>query len=530
MSDVGQLLAGRYRLQRRIGSGGMGVVWHAVDERLQRPVAVKQLLLQPGLDTAAADAARQRTMREARIAGRLQHPNVVSVYDVTEHDGLPVLVMEYVPSRSLAELLAERGTMAPQVAAGIGAQAAAALAAAHAAGVVHRDIKPGNVLIGEDDVAKITDFGISHATGDVSVTRTGLLTGTPAYLAPEVATGKPPTPGSDVFSLAATLYEAIEGRTPFGDAGGNSLALLHKVAAGQVVPPRQAGPLTPVLTRMLHADPEQRLAPDQAEAAMRAISAGAPLPTGIQGPAAGTPPIRGVAAVGSPSGGGPGQTRVDMRPSGPWSDAGTDPRGGPPAEHGSRRPFYIVAACAAAVLLTVAVVAAALGNDGTPDQGKQHSGGHSAPAALERAVSDYYALLPQHPDNAWTHLGPRLHRQDRSEYDGYWSQVSRLSVTDSPHASGADTVQVGVELHMRDGATLRQSHRLRLVTTDGRPLIDADTMLQNERVEPSPSAHEHPHPAGKGKKDEGPKDEQPKDDGHGKKPKGDEKGPADKKH
>src|SRR4051812_5613053 len=194
----------------------MGVVWQARDERLERLVAIKQLVLQPGLSEQETDEARRRAMREARIAARLQHPNAITVFDVAENDGEPCLVMEFLPSRSLSSVLAERGTLSPEEAAKICAQVASALTAAHAAGIVHRDVKPANILLTENGTAKITDFGISRAVGDVTVTQTGISAGTPAYLAPEVARGHDPSPAADVFSLGATLFNAVEGRPPFG--------------------------------------------------------------------------------------------------------------------------------------------------------------------------------------------------------------------------------------------------------------------------------------------------------------------------
>ncbi len=235
----------------------MGVVWRAMDERLQRLVAVKQLLVQPNLSPRANDEARARALREARIAARLHHPNAIVIYDVAEHDGEPCLVMEYLPSRSLAAVLGERGCLPVPEVASIGRQIASALAAAHAAQIVHRDVKPGNILITDDGTAKITDFGVSRAAGDVTVTQTGMMAGTPAYLAPEVARGQVPTPASDVFSLGATLYASVEGRGPFGDTD-NPLALLHAVAGGKVQPPWQAGALSAVLMGLLATDPAQR--------------------------------------------------------------------------------------------------------------------------------------------------------------------------------------------------------------------------------------------------------------------------------
>lgn len=250
-------MAGRYRVVRRLGGGAMGVVWECVDEVLDRTVAVKQLLLPPGLDEAEAAEARARAMREGRIAARLQHQHAIAVYDVATDEGQPVLVMEYLASRSLATVLAEHGPLPPREVARIGAQVASALAAAHAAGVVHRDVKPGNVLLGDDGTVKITDFGISRAQDDAQVTKTGMLTGTPAFLSPDVAMGEEPTPASDVFSLGSTLYTAVEGKPPFG-LNDNALAMLHVVASGRIDPPVEAGPLTRPLLLMLRTRVEDR--------------------------------------------------------------------------------------------------------------------------------------------------------------------------------------------------------------------------------------------------------------------------------
>ena len=247
MTAPGRLVAGRYRLQSQIGGGGMGTVWLARDELLGRQVAIKQVLSPPGADEAQIDEQRQRALREGRIAARLSHPHAISVYDVALEGGQPWLVMEYLPSRSLAAVLTEDGVLSTGVVAQVGAQVADALAATHAAGIVHRDVKPANILIGEggrvEGLVKITDFGISHASGDVTLTQTGQITGTPAYLAPEVAQGREMTEASDVFSLGATLYTCIEGQPPFG-MEDNALGMLHRVAGGEIMPPRRAGSLT----------------------------------------------------------------------------------------------------------------------------------------------------------------------------------------------------------------------------------------------------------------------------------------------
>ena len=205
----------------------MGVVWEAWDERLERAVAVKQLHALPGVPEAEAELAKDRAMREARITARLHHPHAVPVFDAVEHDGQPCLIMQLLPSTPLSAVLRDDGPLPLGQVARIGAEIAAALTAAHTLGIVHRDVKPGNILITPDGKAHISDFGISHAMGDATLTRTGMIHGTPAYLAPEVARGEDASFPADVFSLGSTLYAALEGSPPFGSEG-NSIALLHK--------------------------------------------------------------------------------------------------------------------------------------------------------------------------------------------------------------------------------------------------------------------------------------------------------------
>ncbi|MGJ7905419.1 serine/threonine-protein kinase [Actinopolyspora sp. H202] len=332
MSAEGRLIAGRYRLHESIGSGAMGVVWRAVDERLQRTVAVKQLLLQQGHTEAETKEARERSMREGRIAARLQHQNAIAVFDVAEEDGQPVLVMEYLPSESLASRISERGLLSPVEVAGIGAQVAAALAAAHLAGIVHRDLKPGNILLGGDGTAKITDFGISRAVGDVAVTKSGILAGTPAYLSPEVALGRDPAPASDVFSLGSTLYAAIEGHPPFG-VDDNAISLLHRVSRGQVDHPRNAGPMTPALLELLRADPVERPTMAQARDILQAVRDGRPLPGGVGAQQQGQGPV---APAGQVSQGSPAAPAAPAAPSVPARPPNQGvPPGGTPAAAGA---------------------------------------------------------------------------------------------------------------------------------------------------------------------------------------------------
>jgi serine/threonine protein kinase len=277
VTEKGDLIADRYRLVDQIGHGAMGVVWQAHDERLDRAVAVKLLSFGAALSGAAGEQADQRVMREAQIAAKLQHPNAITVHDVIEHDGRPCLVLEYLPSQTLSAVLAERGALPADEVARIGSQVAAALAAAHEAGIVHRDVKPDNVLIAPDGTVKITDFGISRSIDDASMTGNGIIPGTPAYLAPEVAGGGKPGFPSDVFSLGATLYAATEGVPPFG-LDENTIALLLRVASGEIAPPRQSGTLISILLWLLRSDPDERPTMSQAQ---HHLATGEP-PPGLQ--------------------------------------------------------------------------------------------------------------------------------------------------------------------------------------------------------------------------------------------------------
>ncbi|MEV4317333.1 protein kinase [Actinocrispum sp. NPDC049592] len=264
MTGKGDLIGGRYRLVGRIGRGAMGVVWQARDERLDRIVAVKLLSFEAVFNGSDGGDLEQRVMREAQLAAKLQHPNAIAIHDVVEHEDHPCLVMEYLPSQSLSEVIAERGALPSDEVARIGAQVAAALAAAHDAGIVHRDVKPDNVLLAPDGTVKITDFGISKAIGDASVTKTGIIAGTPAYLAPEVAAGGTAGFPSDVFSLGSTLYAATEGVPPFG-MDENTIAMLLKVSKGDANPPRRSGSLGPLLMWLLRSDPSERPTMRQAQ-------------------------------------------------------------------------------------------------------------------------------------------------------------------------------------------------------------------------------------------------------------------------
>jgi len=248
-----QLIAGRYRVLRAIGRGGMGTVWLCRDQVLGREVAVKQIGALPGESATET----KRAMREARSAAALNHPNAVAVYDVVDHDSRPWLVMEYVQGQTLADEISRDGHLSPQRVADIGAQLAGALARAHERRIVHRDIKPGNVLIDKAGRPKISDFGIARGHGDEQLTQVGFITGTPGYLSPELARGGDPHPASDVWALGATLYTAVEGQPPY-EPRSNPIALLRAIATERPRPMTHAGVLAPAIDAMMYEDPARR--------------------------------------------------------------------------------------------------------------------------------------------------------------------------------------------------------------------------------------------------------------------------------
>ncbi|MFE9450879.1 serine/threonine-protein kinase [Streptomyces sp. NPDC006739] len=268
MSDEGRLVAGRYRLTERIGRGGMGTVWRAEDEVLARVVALKQLHAQPHLSDEELATRYERTRREARSAARVVHPNVIVVHDVVEDAGRPCIVMEYVPAGTLADLVKGGGSVPPREAARIGLGMVAALRAAHAAGVLHRDVKPGNVLLGADGRVVLTDFGIALTAGTSTLTRTGEMVGSIDYMAPERMRGQAPGPASDLWSLGATLYEALEGRPPF--RRDTAMETAYSVVTDAPAPMRQAGPLAALVEALLSKDPEQRPSAERTEQELRA--------------------------------------------------------------------------------------------------------------------------------------------------------------------------------------------------------------------------------------------------------------------
>jgi eukaryotic-like serine/threonine-protein kinase len=275
LADAGRVIAGRYRLQAPIGRGAMGVVWRARDQLLDRDVAVKEVHIADTLTDDERAHAYQRTLREAKTAARLNHPAVVTVYDVAEDEGRPWIVMQLISAQSLDQVLASSGPLSPRRAAEVGRQLLSALSVAHAAGVMHRDVKPSNVLLGHDDRAVLTDFGIATFQGDPKLTQTGMVMGSPGFTAPERIRGEDASPASDLWSLGATLFAAVEGHGPFEKRGG-ALTTMSAIINEDAPEATAAGALGPVIAALLRREPGDR--PDAGNAA-RMITSVLPLLT-----------------------------------------------------------------------------------------------------------------------------------------------------------------------------------------------------------------------------------------------------------
>ena len=303
---TGRVIAGRYNLQHPIGRGAMGVVWRARDQLLDRDVAVKEVVISAMIGEDEKRNAYQRTLREARTAARLSHRGVVAVYDVAEEDGRPWIVMELVPSRSLDAVLTVEGRLSAARTCRIGQQLLSALAAAHTAGVLHRDVKPSNVLIATDRIgdswderAVLTDFGIAQFEGDPRLTQTGMVMGSPGFTAPERIRGGDATSGSDLWSLGATLYAAVEGRGPYEQRGGAITTMSAIINEDAPVAPH-AAELAPLIGALLRRDPSAR---PSAAAAARMFAQVLPRLTdaAAEKPAAAHPPTALASYVPSPA-------------------------------------------------------------------------------------------------------------------------------------------------------------------------------------------------------------------------------------
>ncbi len=353
-----RVIAGRYRLEEKLGRGGMGVVWRATDQLLGRGVAVKELPYDDTLSAAEARRQRDRTLREARAVAQLSHPHIIVVHDVVEDDERTYIVMELVEGGTLADRLAGQGPVDAAEAARIGVDLLGALRAAHASGVLHRDLKPDNVLLesGTDRVV-LTDFGIAQVQGAPTLTENGSFVGSPEYTAPERMSGVRTGPESDLWSLGALLCTALSGESPFhrDSLGG----VLHAVVVGDIRPPAEAGPLLPVVHGLLERDPDRRLDADRAERMLRAF-----LTTGRTPPA---PPPGYAPVLRVVPGGRPPDTAGPPPP-----PTAAVPGGGPREEPFLRQPTrrVLVAAVLVAAMAGAGVSAAALlRGDGDGDGG-----------------------------------------------------------------------------------------------------------------------------------------------------------------
>ncbi|MFE5143798.1 serine/threonine-protein kinase [Streptomyces fagopyri] len=333
----GLLLAGRYRLVESIGSGGMGRVWRAHDEVLHRAVAVKELTAALYVTESDRAVLLARTHAEARAAARINHSAVVTVHDVLDHDSRPWIVMELVEGNSLADAVNEQGRIESAEAARIGLWVLRALRAAHEAGVLHRDVKPGNVLLSSDRRVLLTDFGIAQVEGDTTITRTGEIVGSVDYLAPERVRGHDPGPASDLWALGATLYTAVEGRSPFRRT--SPIGTMQAVVEEEPAEPVNAGALGPVLAALLRKDPADRPSAAQAEQMLAEAAGGPPDTTRSHGQTGQTG--YDTTRMGTGSG-----TRAQTAPATPYPAVRNETVPAPPKRHRLRTVALVVALAA----------------------------------------------------------------------------------------------------------------------------------------------------------------------------------------
>jgi eukaryotic-like serine/threonine-protein kinase len=510
-------VAGRYRVIREIGRGGMGAVWLCEDERLGRHVAVKQVGHATG--ETAPDAAR--AMREARSSAPLNHPNVVAIYDAIDEGDHIWLVMEYVEGRTLAQIIAEDGRVLPEQAALIGAEVADGLAAAHERGTVHRDIKPSNILISREGRAKISDFGISRTVGEDTLTQTGMLSGTPSYLSPEIARGEDPSPASDVWALGASLFAAVEGRAPYASQP-NPLATLHNIVNQPVPRPERAGVITEPIVRMMDPDPQSRWAVADAAHALHRIHAQhrtertreetAALAYGSGGAAATQPhpaPSPEPTLEPRPT---PTPTPIPEPAREPTPDPIPVPAA-PPRRSRRGRIALLVAGVLAVLVILGALAAFVLDDDPTPTAGDttepsadtsstptggsaaDNDAGNAAGGAQGEAnnspdagsdvngagspeafVEDYYAVLPDDTETGWSMLSPGFQNEvGRGSYEGFWSTIDSVTVEDV-QAAGPDAVDTTL-VYTTDGSSEQEVRRIELTETDDGYLISGDAVV-----------------------------------------------------
>ena len=469
------MIAGRYELDREIGRGGMGSVWLGRDTVLGREVALKRIGLMPG--TTSPDL--QRAEREARLAARLNHPHVVAVYDLVNEGEETWLVMEYVEGVTLSALITRDGALTPDEAAPLIRQAADALAAAHAAGIVHRDVKPSNMMVTPDGNVKLTDFGIARAEADASLTQTGLVTGSPAYLAPEVASGATAHEASDVWSLGATLYHALAGHTPY-DVSENLMGGLYRIVHEE--PPRLDDPgwLGPVLEHTMTRDPAQRWSMAQVRDFLgrgHDVTIHPAPSTGVDDQGTRVLPQTPVAPVAVPP------IIMDSAPI-PTTPA-------PPTGGARRRPRVWPWIAAVVLLVAVAVGGfAALTNGSGGDGNRSGAGGHtssppSSPrtsasagtaekaAAMEQFISTYLSTVTQDDHATYAKLTPGFQAESGKYggYHGFWKNIASATPSNVKADPGAMTVSYDVDYVKADGSTSSDHVTLQLVAQGSSFLI-----------------------------------------------------------
>lgn len=393
----------------------MGMVWLARDETLHRDVAVKEVVPPAGLTEDERAEMNARSLREARAIARLSHPNVVRIFDVVTVDGRPWIVMEYLSGKSLAALMAEQGRLAPVKVADIGLGVLAALRAAHGAGMLHRDVKPGNVMLGDDGRVVLTDFGLATLPGDPAVTRTGLILGSPSYISPERVDGGEVGPAADLWSLGATLYAAVEGQSPY--ARPNAMATLAALATEEPAPPRLAGPLKPLLVGLLRKDPRLRMTAAEAEQVLLRVAVGrrggggflsGVRPGAVPGQRRTAPPLalpaRAAATPAAPEAERPARTLPDpQRPAEPKTPAASDTpaKSTAPAEPkapAAGGPAAAVPATAPAVAGAAAGAGAAAAKPKAASAAAAVPGQRAGSGAADRAVGS--AEVPDAPQGA----------------------------------------------------------------------------------------------------------------------------------
>jgi eukaryotic-like serine/threonine-protein kinase len=452
------VVAGRYSLETEVGRGGMGAVWRGRDDVLGRTVALKRIGVAPGGITP--DAVRAE--REAKLAARLNHANVVAVFDLVSEGDVQWLVMEYVEGTDLGDLIRQRGRLGPDEAVPILAQTAKALAAAHAAGIVHRDVKPSNILVSPDGQVKLSDFGIARTSSDPALTQTGLVTGSPAYLSPEVASGQQATPASDVWSWGATLFHALEGHAPY-QVGDNLLGALYRIVHEEPPTPAHAGWLAPLVAATMTRDPAHRWSIATAEEFLD------------RGPQQATVPVARPTTPVGPSAAVRTRTYDDQGTSVlPLAGAPGDPVSRPPATAETRRParrapgrrwlVVALAVLALAVVTTIAFVVGMNGDDGDSGGGSAApQGGSSAPPSSPAAdqptaegmqdfVRTYIDTVVSDPRAAFDMLTPAFQEKSKGlkSYEGFWGPVESATI-DTIEADPA-TMQVSYTYTYRRGS------------------------------------------------------------------------------